>query len=113
MKPSKAAKRIDAAVRDLFEVAEQLGYLAHCVANSEVLKEAALRAGVDHTREPDWVVGQLGDMAAQKQIVLDNWTEAERRWRADLSGVIAEYPESLSREPGLRDALEELARPRS
>lgn len=53
-------ERIDSAVSDLGALVEELGGEVYKAVESDELKRLAIDAGVDHTREPTFILREIG-----------------------------------------------------
>lgn len=59
----KTVRKLERAAKLISEASEDLSEKVYFVAESDQLKRLALELGIDHTREPDWVLAQVGQMA--------------------------------------------------
>lgn len=61
------AERLSEVVSEAGVLVEELDGCAYQVMTSEALKNAAIRLGIDHTREPTWVLDQIVQKAQKAQ----------------------------------------------
>lgn len=76
--PSEIIESLQEAARALGVLSEQIGEQIYGVVTSETLKDAAIAAGVDHTRDPAWVIRQLFD--AGRAAERERWERALDRF---------------------------------